>query len=116
MQRHNLSWVEPGHTEPADGEEGVEDEEECDRDPAEGDIYARGDTRKNSHGTRLSDGSEEHELATTESLNCPDGYEGGEEVFCSVECGEEASEVGAQTNVLVDLCCVVCASSVRIAL
>lgn len=27
-QRDNLSWIQPGHTEPADGEESIEDEEE----------------------------------------------------------------------------------------
>ena len=91
-QRHDLGRVQPGHAEPADGEEGVEDEEE-DRGR---DAGLRGADRirdgQDDHAAGHAGGAEQHQLAPAELLDGEDGDPGGGEVLGPVAGGDEARE------------------------
>lgn len=105
-QRHDLGRVQPGHAEPADGEEGVEDEEEDDARDARalvvGLLEFGVDARQDRHGGRLARGAEEHEVPAADALHEEDGGPRGDEVLGAVEGGEEAGHEVGHAEIAVD--------------
>ena len=91
-QRHDLGGVKPGHAQPADGEEGVEDEEEdrgCDTGLGRADGICDGQD-DHTHGHPC--GTEQHQLPPAEPLDGEDGDPGGGEVLGPIAGGDEARE------------------------
>ena len=108
-QRYDLGRVQPGHAEPADGEEGVEDEQEHGRhDTRAGaaDVFQRGpvDDGQDHHGDGHAGRTEQHELPAAELLDGEDGDPRGGEVLGAVEGGQQARHERRQADlVLVDV-------------
>lgn len=91
-QGDDLRRVQPCHAEPADGEEGVEDEEEdrrCDARVGCPDGIRDG---QDDHTPGHPRGPEQHQLPPAEPLDRKDGDPGGGEVFGPVAGGDEARE------------------------
>ena len=91
-QGHDLGGVKPGHAQPADGEEGVEDEEEdggCDARVGRADGIRDG---QDDHAPGHARGTEQHQLPPAEPLDGEDGDPGGGEVFGPVAGGDETRE------------------------
>jgi hypothetical protein len=101
-KRHDLGRVQPSHAEPANGEEGVEDEEENNAGNLVSGLVSRVHSREDRHSGSLASGAEEHELPAANALNEPDGRNRREEVLCSIEGGEQTGEEGRHAE-LVDM-------------
>ncbi len=108
-QRHDLGRVQPGHTQPTDGEEGVEDEQEEGRHETRtgaADLVQGGpvDDGQDDHGDGHAGGAEQHELTTTKLLDGEHGDPRGGKVFGAVGGGQDARHVGRHADlVLVDV-------------
>lgn len=121
-QRHNLSWVQPGHTQPTDGEEGVEDKEEDSlRDTGVGVIEvfqavvrSCEDSHRDGHSGSLTalvyrveyeeTYTKEHERAASHFLDDENGNERGHQVLGSVAGSHQLGSVSAtKTNIRVDV-------------
>lgn len=106
LQRHNLSRVQPGHTQPTDGEAGVENEEEdglrntrlgTDGVALVGGTDALSDGQDN-HGQRHADGTPDHQGTTTELLDGEHGNPRGQEVLGTVASGDQTGESTAEAD------------------
>ena len=71
-QGHDFGGIQPGHAEPADGEEGVVDEEEEGGDDARGFTADFGHDGEDYHAEDHAGAAEHHELAAAETLDCED--------------------------------------------
>lgn len=107
-ERSDLGGIQPGHAEPANGEEGVEDEEEHDASDLAALGVTRADTGEDGHGDGLAGGAEKHKLATTNALDEPDGRQGGDEVLGTVQSSQEKGHVTLHSKVRIDGGGVVC--------
>ena len=102
-QRHDLRRVQPRHSQPADGEEGVEDEQEQRGDDAGRFAADLGHNGEDGHGEGLPGGAEQHQRAAAELLDREDGDPGREEVLGAVGSGEDAGHGRGEVDfVLVD--------------
>lgn len=84
------TYVEPGHAEPADGEERVEDEEEHRGDDLRRRRVDRAEHGEQDHREHLPDGREEHEPAPPDAVDERDGDQRREEVFRAVARRDDA--------------------------
>lgn len=84
-QRCNLSRVKPGHPEPSNRKEGVEDEEHdsCNQS-ARLVLNVAGRSRQDGHCCTHADSTEDHQLATSKPLDGEDGDPGSDPVLGSV--------------------------------
>lgn len=92
-ERGVLGGQQPGNGQQTDGEEEVEEEEHDDRRDACLRAAIRHRARENSHADGLAGSREQHELAATESVDNPDGYERGQEIGNAVEAREQERQV-----------------------
>lgn len=76
--------VKPGHTEPADGEERGEDEEQDRRDDLSCRIVYSSENAEQCHGQALPNSAEKHKLAPPDLVNEGDGDETREEEFRAI--------------------------------
>lgn len=111
-QRNDLSGVQPGHTEPTDGEECVEDKEEDGLPDTGLGIVQLSDTvvcaRKDSHRYGHTRSTEQHEWATADLFDDEDRYERSHEVFGSIASCEKLGHVRSrEANLAVELWCIV---------
>ena len=93
-QRRNLRRIEPGHAQPADGEEAVEEEEHQDGHDARAIARVRVRPRKHAHADCLAEGARQHELAPTTPLDQSNGDEGREEILRAAARGKQPAEEG----------------------
>lgn len=101
---YDLSGIQPGHAQPADGEKGVEDKQE-DSGHDTGLLLAleAGGNRQDGHGDRHADGAEEHERAATDFLDDEDGDPRRDEVLGAVAGSHDTRhQAGHAETVLVD--------------
>lgn len=109
-ERDNFGRVKPGHSQPADSEEGVEHEQEdrlCDTSLSVDVIGVASHEvvghRKDCHGHCHTGRTEEHEWSTTNFLNDEDGDESSHEILRAVACSQEFGVViRAKTNTSVE--------------
>lgn len=100
LQWHDFGRVQPGHAQPADSEEGVEDKQEhAARNLGLGRIDTAGD-REGHHGQRHSCRTEQHQLATTKLLNDKDRDQRGQEVFGSIAGGDQSRHDLVQSDLV----------------
>ena len=100
--------VEPSHAEPTNGEESVENEEEDSGSDTKTRGCSRSGSGKDSHGSRLSRSTKQHELAATELLNSENCNPRREEVLCSVGSSQDTREEARKANAgLVNRCGVI---------
>lgn len=96
----DLCRVEPGHAQPADGEERVEHKQEHRGSDASRLVRVGVGRRagEHAHRGRHARRAEDHELAAAELLDGEYGDPGREEVFGSVEGGEESAQERRQAD------------------
>jgi hypothetical protein len=94
----------PSHSQPTNGETGVEGEQEdCLSDAAIGGLEAVGD-RKYNHTDRHSSSTKDHQLSTTEFLDGEDRDPAGNEVFSTIARSNELRVKGRQSNLVLEHC------------
>lgn len=114
--KQNSKHLQPRHSEPADGEEAVEDEQKRRGDNAGGRVplgrrlalVDRVCNRQHGHGQRHADGAEQHQRAPADLFDQEHGDPGRDEVLGAVAGGEDARDEGGQADVVfVNVCGVV---------
>lgn len=101
-QGNDLGGVEPGHAEPANSEEGVEDEEE-DNTSDLASVGALGvNSSEDSHRSSLTNSAKKHELTATDALDEEDRRPRSNEVLSTVESSQQMGHEAGHAEVGVD--------------
>ena len=98
MKAYNLSGIQPCHSQPSDGEEGVEDEQEGRSYNTRCSASNLGHHSQDDHRKGLTNSTKQHQLAAADLLDDQNSDPRGEEVFRSVGCSKDTGDKSSQTD------------------
>jgi hypothetical protein len=108
-ETYNLSGIQPGHTKPSNGKEGIEHEQEHNSgDTSFIVLLEAGRNSQDGHGDGHTNSTNQHERSSANLLNNEDGDPRGNKVLGTVAGCENTGHESTHTNaVFVDVGCVV---------